>query len=395
MKVFVSSLFWIVILTLACSKGTDNPPVVVPSLDLVALTVIERNVNFTVCANVRLSVATEETVSLTVSTQNGTAEDGKDFIGISGRQIEFLPGTVSRDVCIEIIGDTEHEKDEYFLLTVTDVTGAELPAVPGQVTIENDDIETEVRIPERGYRTPESYAGMDLIWRDEFDTGIDPDYWTFEIGNGNDGWGNAESQYYREQNARIQDGHLVITARDEQFAGFDYTSTRMITLNNFSFRYGRVDIRAALPYGQGIWPALWMLGESFPTVGWPACGEIDIMELIGGGPGRDNVVHGTAHWEANGAHTQYSQAITLNSGTFNDEFHVFSIIWDENSIRWYMDDQLYNTLDIRSPDRSEFHENFFLIANVAVGGRWPGYPDGTTEFPQHMIVDYIRVFQEK
>ena len=276
---------------------------------------------------------------------------------------------------------------------MTDVAGAVLSDPKRLVTIENDDINRVVPIPETGYFSPDVYAGMELIWRDEFDAEIDPDRWTFEIGNGNDGWGNQERQYYRKENASIMDGHLVITAREENFGGFPYTSSRMITDDKFSFRYGRVDIRAALPYGQGMWPALWMLGSSFRDVGWPHCGEIDIMEMIGGA-GRENTVHGTAHWEGNNGYATFGRSTSLASGSFHGRFHVFSIIWDDESIRWYVDDRLYNTLDIRASDMAEFREEFFLIVNLAVGGRWPGYPDGTTEFPQHFIVDYIRVFQD-
>jgi beta-glucanase (GH16 family) len=233
---------------------------------------------------------------------------------------------------------------------------------------------------------------MTLIWQDEFEGDeLDPNNWTHEIGNGVWGWGNNESQYYLENNTFTQDGHLVIEAREENYFGFDYTSSRIITKGKFDFQYGRVDIRAALPYGQGIWPALWMLGSSIDDEGWPACGEIDIMELLGQEPNR---VYGTAHWSFNGQHTEFSGNIQLPSGDFNQRFHVFSIEWDENQIRWYMNDQQYHSLDITPADRTEFQEKFFFIFNIAVGGNWPGYPDETTTFPQRMIVDYIRVFQE-
>ena len=165
----------------------------------------------------------------------------------------------------------------------------------------------------------------------------------------------------------------------------------MITKDKFSFKYGRVDIRAALPYGQGIWPALWMLGSNFSSVGWPHCGEIDIMEIVGHEP---NKLHGTVHWaNENNVHAEYSGETTLNSGTFNDKFHVFSIIWNENQIQWLLDDEVYHTVSLSAPALSEFKEEFFFIFNVAVGGNWPGSPDATTAFPQQMIVDYIRVFQ--
>ena len=248
-------------------------------------------------------------------------------------------------------------------------------------------------IPSGGYTTPESYAGKTLVWRDEFDgTSLSAD-WTHEIGTGSGGWGNNELQYYREQNTSVQDGYLVITAKKESFGGQEYTSSRIITSGKRNFKYGRIDIRAALPKGQGIWPALWMLGSNFNTVGWPKCGEIDIMEMVGGdASGRNNTVHGTVHWDANGYAT-YTDSYTLNSGIFADEFHVFSIVWDDKSITWYVDDVQYNVIDITPADLDEFQKDFFFIFNVAVGGNWPGSPDATTVFPQRMIVDYVRVFQ--
>jgi beta-glucanase (GH16 family) len=249
------------------------------------------------------------------------------------------------------------------------------------------------KFPATGYSTPETYAGYNLVWRDEFDGDVlNSDYWTHEIGTGSNGWGNNELQYYRAQNTTIEEGHLVIEARKENFGGRNYTSSRIITKDKKSFKYGRVDIRAAMPKGQGIWPALWMLGSNFSTVGWPKCGEIDIMEMIGGA-GKDNTVHGTVHWDNNGSYAGYGKSYTLSSGILADKWHVFSIIWNENSITWYIDDIQYNVIDITPAGLSEFREEFFFIFNVAVGGNWPGSPDGTTVFPQCMAVDFIRVFQ--
>ncbi|MEO0639590.1 MAG: glycoside hydrolase family 16 protein, partial [Bacteroidota bacterium] len=165
------------------------------------------------------------------------------------------------------------------------------------------------------------------------------------------------------------------------------------TRDKQSFQYGRVDIRALLPKGQGIWPALWMLGSNFSSVGWPRCGEIDIMELVGGGEGKDDVVHGTVHWEQDGQRALFGGDYQLPTGIFNDEFHVFSIIWTENAIRWLVDDIEYHVINTSPAELDEFRNSFFFIFNVAVGGDWPGSPDGSTEFPQMMVVDYVRVFQ--
>ena len=254
--------------------------------------------------------------------------------------------------------------------------------------------EEEVPVAE-GYTTPMEYEGYRLVWHDEFDSNaVNTDFWEFEIGTGCPdlcGWGNNELQYYRKENATVSDGILTIEAKNQVFLDRNYTSARMKTQGRQSFKYGRVDIRAMLPRGQGIWPALWMLGESISTIGWPGCGEIDIMEMIGGS-GRENEVHGTVHWY-DGRHTYSGGSYTLDSGTFADRFHVFSIIWDDKSIRWMVDDNLFHETDITPANMTEFHEEFFFIFNVAVGGTWPGNPDGSTIFPQRMRVDYIRVFQ--
>ena len=251
-------------------------------------------------------------------------------------------------------------------------------------------------VPSTGATSPVSYAGMTLIWQDEFSgSELNENDWNYEIGTGANGWGNNELQYYRRDNTEVAQGYLFITAKQETFGGRNYTSSRLTTQNKFDFQYGRVDIRAALPKGQGIWPALWMLGADFNTVGWPGCGEIDIMEMIGGGDGRDDTVHGTCHWQGNdNNHALYGGSKTLSTGYLYDEFHVFSITWDNNSIEWYLDGNQYHNISTSPADLDEFRDDFFLIFNVAVGGNWPGSPNATTQFPQRMIVDYVRVFQD-
>lgn len=244
--------------------------------------------------------------------------------------------------------------------------------------------------PVDGYITPESYAGMNLVWQDEFSgSTLNLATWTYELGGG--GWGNNELETYTSNNATVADGYLTITA---QKSGANYTSSRIITENKQEFKYGRIDIRAKLPQGQGIWPALWMLGSNFRDVGWPKSGEIDIMEMIGGS-GREKTTHGTPHWFESDAvpHASYTGHYDLPSGTFADKFHVFTIIWDAEKITWYMDDNKFHELDTKPAALSEFRESFFFIFNVAVGGQWPGNPDANTVFPQSMIVDYVRVFQ--
>jgi beta-glucanase (GH16 family) len=233
---------------------------------------------------------------------------------------------------------------------------------------------------------------MTLTWYDDFNGNqLDTTYWNYETGG--DGWGNHELEYYQPQNVSVQDGYLIIHARKEDVGGRAYTSSRITTQFKQNVQYGRVDIRALVPKGQGIWPALWMLGDAVHDVGWPLCGEVDIMELIGGG-GKDSTVYGTAHWDQAGKHDSKGGQTSLSSGKiFADEFHVFSIVWTATTITWYLDDAPYYTIDITADDLSELRNTFFFLFNVAVGGDWPGNPDASTVFPQRMVVDYIRVFQ--
>jgi len=240
----------------------------------------------------------------------------------------------------------------------------------------------------------------ELVWSDEFDySGVpDPNNWDYEKGAG--GWGNNEWQYYtsdRAENCRVENGSLIIEAHKESYSGSNYTSARIISYHNQRYwTYGKVEARIKLPYGKGIWPACWMLGKNiFEGTNWPACGEIDIVELIGGGEGKDDKIYGTVHWgDANANHASYGGNYQLANGIFADTFHVFSIEWDQNFIKWIIDGQQYNVIDITPAHLSEFHESFFIIFNIAVGGNWPGYPDGSTVFPQKMEVDFIRVYQK-
>lgn len=250
-----------------------------------------------------------------------------------------------------------------------------------------------------GYSSPLTYDGYNLAWADEFSGITLSDDWTFELGDGCPdicGWGNDELEYYKKENTALADGKLVIIANKENAGSKNYTSSRLITKGKKFFTYGRVDIRAILPKGQGLWPALWMLGENISEVSWPKCGEIDIMEMVGGSTeDRDRTVHGTVHWDNSGNYANYGGKTKLNFGIFNDEFHVFSIVWDQQKIVWLLDGVQYHVIDITPGGLEEFHKPFYFIFNVAVGGRWPGSPDGTTVFPQQMTVDYIRVFQKK
>jgi len=245
-----------------------------------------------------------------------------------------------------------------------------------------------------------------LVWSDEFDgaNGSSPDAtkWKFDIGVGEDGWGNNELEYYtsRTQNAYLQDGTLVIQAlkgtyTDQDGIARDYTSARLKTAGRYQLTYGRVEARIKIPYGQGLWPAFWMLGNDFGQVDWPFCGEIDIMENIGLEP---STVHGTIHgpgYSDSGLTGSYTLS---GSQRFADAFHVFAVEWEQREIRFYVDSILYQTVtpaDLPAGTTWVFDHPFFILLNVAVGGDWPGSPDASTVFPQTMTVDYVRVYQRK
>ena len=389
----VLSAFCLLLLAFACKSSDDDgttTPVAV-KISVQDLSIDEGNVNKNVFVRLQLSASTDQLITAYISSKDVSASAGNDFSSFDNIPVVFPPGELIKDHQLQILGDEVFEEDEIFEVTIVSVEGnASIEKGTGKITIVNDDEgQSVVEIPTMGYSTPDSYPNMDLIWQDEFTaSNVDMSNWTFELGNGNGGWGNNELQFYKNENTSIVDGHLVIEARKE-VSGPQYTSSRIITKDKFDFKYGRVDIRAALPTGQGMWPALWMLGSNFQTVGWPACGEIDIMEVIGNEP---NTCHGTAHWSNGGQHAQYGGNIN-SSSSLHEIFHVFSIVWTENQIKWLLDDVQYNVLSTSSSELSEFQGNFFFIFNVAVGGNWPGSPNASTQFPQRMIVDYIRVFQ--
>jgi beta-glucanase (GH16 family) len=244
-------------------------------------------------------------------------------------------------------------------------------------------------------------AGWDLVWNDEFDgTSIDVRKWEHEV-NGQGG-GNNELQYYTDRtvNSRVEDGKLIIQALEEIYTGDDgtrgYTSARLRTANKGDWKYGRYDIKAKLPYGQGLWPAIWMLPTDWVYGGWAASGEIDIMELLGHQP---NKIYGTLHYGGTYPNNTHSGgSFSLPNGSFSDEFHLFTLEWDTTEFRWYVDGVKYLTQNqwyssgFTYP--APFNQRFHLLLNVAVGGNWPGNPDSTTAFPQTMMVDYVRVYKK-
>lgn len=263
-------------------------------------------------------------------------------------------------------------------------------AAPGCSKNEEPPTQSNDNIDQNGYQ---------LVWSDEFNYSGKPDEtkWDYDIGAG--GWGNNELQYYTSDsvNVRVENGKLVIEAHQYPNAAVEYTSTRIVTRNKGDWKYGKIEVRAKLPFGKGLWPAIWMLPTDWEYGGWAASGEIDIMEYLGH---ETNKIHGTIHYGGSPPNnTQSGANFTLANSTFAADFHTFSIEWEETEIRWYIDGHLYSTKNSwyatsTNPFPAPFDKRFHLLINVAVGGNWPGYPDQSTQFPQRMEVDWVRVYQK-
>src|ERR1035437_1370982 len=229
-----------------------------------------------------------------------------------------------------------------------------------------------------------------LVWSDEFsNTTINTANWVFETGAG--GWGNNELENYtnRPVNASIYNGNLIIVGKEENYQGSNYTSARLKTQGKQSWTYGKVEARIKMPISKGLWPAFWMLGNNIDTVSWPGCGEIDIMEHIN----TDSTIYGTMHWNNSGT-ASYGGNTLINSVT---QYHIYSVEWDSSAIKWMVDGNQYWTGNIANNINStnEFHKPFFILLNMAIGGSWPGNPNGTNVFPDTMFVDYVRVYQNQ
>lgn len=399
-------LFIFPFLLTACGDGNNGstvdpitPPADLPKVSIESASTSEGDEGETTLTfNLTINGTYTEAIKVDYMTGDKSALAGIDYMPVSETLTINSPAT-SATIDIVVLADKLKEGIEEFVVQLTNPVNATISENTGVGRIQNDD-STNPDVGEDGYTSPDNYNLWKIKWAEEFnEAAINTENWTFEIGNGCNqgicGWGNNELESYtdQEENARIENGHLIIEAKPEGETG--YSSARMITKDKEEFRFGRIDIRAKLPKGQGIWPAIWMLGANIDDVGWPACGEIDIMELVGHQP---TSVHGTVHYGPPAPQNQYKgSSINTTSGDFSDRFHVFSLVWQAGSMYWYVDDVVY--FDV-SPDKLgnytyPFNQNFFFILNVAVGGNWPGSPDETTVFPQRMEVDYIRVFERE
>ncbi len=255
----------------------------------------------------------------------------------------------------------------------------------------NDDPNNQIIIPD----------GYSLVWSDEFDSpSINMANWQYETGDGTDyglpaGWGNNELQLYTnrvDNSGIISDEELsALYIRASSTGQGQFTSAKMTTKNLFSMRFGRIDIKAKMPKGQGIWAAIWMLGSNIDQIDWPGCGEIDIAEVIGNEPDK---MYSTLHYtDSEHMHGEIQESYVLSNETFNDAYHIFSLDWTPENLTFSVDGVENSKVPV-ADDMKEFLRSFYLVLNVAVGGNWPGSPDNTTTFPQTMYVDYVRVFEK-
>ena len=238
-----------------------------------------------------------------------------------------------------------------------------------------------------------------LVWQDEFNVDGAPDtaLWNYDIGNGTDqgipGWGNNELQYYtdRPENVIVEDGMLKITAISESFMGSPYTSARILTKGKYAKKYGRFEARMKLPWGQGYWPAFWLLGNNIDQVNWPNCGEIDIMENRGSEP---TIISGAVHGPGYSGGNAVLKSYDFVDDRIDTGFHNYGIEWGPDYINFYVDDVLYNQITPEDVDGDwVFDKPFYILINLAVGGNFGGPPNANTVFPQTMLVDYVRVYE--
>jgi len=238
-----------------------------------------------------------------------------------------------------------------------------------------------------------------LVWEDDFEGSAgqlpDPSKWVFDVGTGVEGWGNFELQYYtdRPENVSLDGaGNLAITAKRESYSGSAFTSARITTKGLFDQAYGRFEARIKMPIGPGIWPAFWMLGADIETNPWPQCGEIDIVELRGQEP---NLMHGSVHGPGYSGGSPITKTYGLANDRFDSDFYVYAIEWTEDYINFFVDDVAYQQITPDdAPGEWVFDSPFFILLNVAVGGNYVGFPTPDTPFPQTMLVDYVRVYQD-
>lgn len=390
-------LLILLIFFFSCGKESVAPPVVDPIPRITSNDVIVNEGNGTINAEIELTLSnsSSKTVTVTMTTEEGTAKAGTDFTAIQNQVVSFGANETKKKVNIMVLGDDIKEGNELFKINFSNPSNATLSTASITVTIRNDD--TKVPFNNDGYDAPTSYPNRSLVWSDEFNgPGLSATNWSYEIGDGcpNCGWGNNELQTYTDNpgNLFFQDGKMIIEAKKESYNNKEYTSARIVTRDKKTFKFGRIDIRAKLPIGKGIWPAFWMMPQNNIYGTWPRSGEIDMMEYIGSEATR---VFGTLHFGPGPGSIFISKSTSISNGNFNDQFHVFSLEWKEDEISWLLDGNVYATTTKAEIGNYNypFNEEFYFIMNMAVGGNLPGNPEPSTYFPQWLIVDYIRYYK--
>jgi beta-glucanase (GH16 family) len=398
----ITYCLWLGLLAVGASCGKGNGPggsvtESVPNISIADIGVMESNsATTTIEIEVTLSKTYSKAVTVRYRTVDGTAVGGEDFVAVSEGNLTIAANATTAKIPVTLIGNDIKEGDETFMVRMSNPVNAFMIRETATVTIRNDD--TKLSFTNAGYDASTTYPGYTLAWSDEFNgSALNQDVWTYDMGDGCPnvcGWGNNELQYYTNssENLYFQDGKMIIEAKQQAIGGKNYTSARIKTAGKKAIKFGRVDFRAKVPKGKGIWPAFWMLPQNNVFGNWPRSGELDIMEIVGHEP---NKVHGTLHFGPGPGSTQITKSYTLPTGTFADEFHVYSIEWKQDVIRWYVDGQLFSTAEKAAFNgvNYPFNEDFYFLINLAVGGNWPGNPDATTQFPQYLIVDYVRVYQ--
>lgn len=360
-----------------CNKKINETIIAASQLSVGNVTVTRDSVNTKMVFTIVAEPVSNKPITVNYTTVEGTAKATIDFVPISGT-LSINPNMASQEVVVQVNGKKLPKSTQEFYLKLSDAVNANIKVEKATAFIQN---------PGFGYQ---------LVWSDEFDsTVLNTKNWNYETGG--NGWGNRELQNYiaGTNNAYIENGKLVIEAKKESVGGNPYTSARLTTKGKVKFTYGKIEIRAKVPTTKGIWPALWMLGESIDQVSWPACGEIDIMESIN--KEQPSKIYGTAHWGTSGAtHKSSGGNAILTQGFYSDDYHIYSLEWDEDNIQWFVDGNKYYGVSNSQVTGGNFpfNKDFFIILNVAVGGDWPGNPDFSSIFPQKMMVDYIRVYQK-
>lgn len=402
MKYILPAIFSLTVVASCGKSGGDGTPAApTPALAAQDLSLPEgtgtgTSPNTTFNVVVKLTAASTQPVTVKYTTAESTAKAGSDYTALAEQTLTFAPGETEKTIAVAVVADDIREADEEFKLVLSAPSNATISKSVALIAIRNDD--TKILITDNGYKAPTTYDGYTLAWQDEFDgTSLNTANWAHQDGDGCPnvcGWGNNELEWYtsRPENLFFQDGFMVIAALKETYSGKNYTSSKILSQNKKTVKFGRIDFRAKLPKGQGIWPAFWMLPNN-PSAGWPVSGEIDIMENVGKDP---KTTVGTLHYGPGPGSTQYSRSTTIGND-LGDEFHVYSLEWKEDEIKWFLDGTLFSTAKrsdlMLGGTAYPFNSDFFFIINLAVGGNWPGAPDATTVFPQYYVIDYVRLYQ--